>query len=464
MSNGKKRHVLKFSVDSLMSITAAVAVGLAVGLSPLPELEMWEVDMRWLQGLLCSGVALLVCELVRQVRLLARQCPSDVSENRAALIIALSQRLVLATLLSGLLILQLLLNRQVIEEIQRSDIWPVYPELWPSLMLTITILAAMRLLLESRDQKQISVTKALVTGSIVFAGGVGIAIFILTDRHELVATTHFATNAIEIRSPIDMQRPGLFPSHSAEGFRSFWLSTTAAIGMVLATGLLWLHVTVKQPLLQIVIRATFLLLISCAGIYVYWFVSHEFPRISPDIASVGTSRIWSDTVAWSLLLIGLAVTIGLQLARKRQRISDRAVKLPSISVTGKLAVYMICFASGVQANVRLCQYAINETPRSLLWFFLWCLPHSSWGDWQNYIGTLGEAILQPEVLLAMMLFVSTLSLAWQTIRKPNAEPSLQPIAGKQVLCYTLASLALLVVAIPTLAIFGFCYWLGPLVW
>ncbi|NOZ38991.1 MAG: hypothetical protein GXP24_02040 [Planctomycetes bacterium] len=447
----------------MLIITAAVAVGLAVSLSPLPDLETWEADMRWLQGLLCSGVVLLVCELVRQVLLLGHQWRSAEPETKAALIIALFQRLVLTMLLSGLLILQLLLRRRVIEEVQRTE-WTVYPELWPSLMLTISILAAIRILLVNREQQNISATRACITGSIIFTGLIGIAIFIFTVRFEHVAMAHFATNMVEMRSPIELQRTGFFPNHAAEGFRTFWLSAAAAIGMLLATGLLWLDVTVKQPLLRIVIRATFLLLLSCAAVYVYWFANYEFPRISPDIASVGSSRMWSDTVAWPVLLIGLATTFGLQLAFKRQGISDKVVELPSISAKGKLAVYLIAIASGVEANIRLCQFAVDETPRSLLSFFLWFLPRSWWSSWGNYIGTLGEAILQPEALLVMMLFVSTMSLVWQAIRNPNAEPSLQPVAGKQVLCYTLASLALLVVAIPTLAIFGFCYWLGPLVW
>ncbi|MEM8947139.1 MAG: hypothetical protein AAGD11_18340, partial [Planctomycetota bacterium] len=458
---GRNCCVLKFSVGSLLSMTAASAIGLAVSLSPLPELEMWEVDMRWLQGLMCSGVALLVCELVRQVHLLGRQCRSAESETRDALIIALIQRLVLLLLLSGLLVLQLLTARRVIEEVHRTE-WHVYPELWPSLMLTISILAAMRLLLVSRNQQDISATRAFITGLIVFTGLIIIGFFIFTDRFEHVAMAHYATNEVEINTPIAMQRTGFFPHHAAEGFLTFWLSATAAIGVVIATWLLWSHVSMIQPLLRVVSKATFILLMFCIAAFVYWFTNYEFSRISPDIASVGTSQIWPDTVAWPLLLIGLAIAMGLQLARKRQRINDNVVRLPRITATGKLAAFMICIAAGVQANVLLCQYAVNETPRSLLSFLLWFLPHSSWSTWENYIYTLGEAMLQPEVLLALMLFVSTLSLNWQTIRKSSEEPSVQLVEGKHVLCYTLRSLVLLLVAIPTFAIFGFCYWLGPL--
>lgn len=462
MPTDKKHHTLRFSVGSLLSITAALAVGLAVGLSPLPDPEVWEADMRWLQGLLCSGVVLLACELFRQVLLLGRQCRSAESETKTALVIAVFQRLALAMLLSGLLILQLLLSRRAIEVVQRTERY-VYPELWPSLMLTVTILGAIRILLHSRDHQSISATKSFVTGSIIYVGLIGIAIFIFSNLFEHVAMGHFAMNSLEINNPINLQRTGFYPHHTAEGFRTFWLSAIAALGIVLIAGLLWLHTTVKKPLLRIFNCATFLMLITCEGVYVYWFVGHELPRISPDVASAGTSQIWSDTVALAVLLFGLATSIGLQLSRKRQRISGRVVKLPSISAKGKLAVYMICFATGVHANVLLCQYSITDTPRSLLSFLAWFLPLPGWLSWENYIGTLGEAILQSEVLLTMMLFVSALSLAWQTVRKPNAEPLLQPVAGMHVLCYSLASLALLVVAVPAFAIFGFCYWLGPLV-
>ncbi|MDC0936824.1 hypothetical protein OAS39_11100 [Pirellulales bacterium] len=454
---------LRFTVASLLVVTAALAVTLAIGLSPPPDLEPWETDMRWQQALLCGGGVLVICELVRQSSVLLRQSAVVDSQIKFPVHVAMAIRLILAFLVAAAVTSRVLVKPAAAAEFVRGEMSHVYIEFWPDLMMTISILLAVRTLLIPRCEIRVTSTRKLLSGSIIIASLLAILLFMVTDRAQLVALVHFATDGVEKWQAVGLQRAGKFPSHIHEGFRTFWMSTSAALTIVLAAGLLCVHAAVQRPWIRTLASISFFLLLLIAVMHCCWFVWQEFPRVSPDLASVATPRLWSDSITGMMLLIGLSALFGWKLARRRVLDHSVLVNLPTTPPTGVLAVCVLAVASGWQANVLLCRWTVDHSPNSLLSFFFWYLPLRSWSNWQNFIGTFAAAILQPELLLTLILFTSTLILLRQTARRPIGAATFHPVRARHMVGYSLAALALMVVALPSLAVFSFCYWLGPFV-
>ena len=454
---------LRFTVANLLAVTVALAVTSAIGFSPAPDLEPWEADMRWQQALLCGGGMLVICELVRQSLLLIRQSAVVDSQLKFPIHLAIASRLILAFLVAIAAISRVLITPAAAAEFVRGEFSHVYIEFWPDLIMTISMLLAVRTLLIPRSEIRVTRTRRILGGTLIFAGLLAILLFMVTDRAQLVALVHFATDGVEKWQAVGLQRAGRFPNHIQEGFRTFWMSTSVALTVVLAAGFLCVHAAAQRPWIRTLASISFLLSLLIAVIYCSWFAWQELPRISPDLASVATPRLWSDSITGILLLIGLSALFGWKLARKCTTDHGVLVKLPTTSPTRILAVCMVTVASGWQANVLLCQWTVNNSPNSLLLFFFWYLPLRSWSNWQNFIGTFAEAILQPEMLLTLILFTSTLTLLWQTTRRPTGAATLHPVRARHMVGYSLAALALMVVALPSLAVFSFCYWLGPFV-
>lgn len=452
---------MKFRVASLLVVTAALAVTLAIGLSPLPELAPWEVDMRWQQALLCGGAVLLIYELARQAMLLSRENEVAGPPFKFAFLAAVAIRLLLASLVAAAIAARLLVSRGMNTQIDRVD-WPnVYVEIWPDLMMTISMLFAVRTLLVPRGEINGSPIRKLLSGSVIIVGSLSILCFMLSDRAENAALAHYATNTVERGHPISLQRAAVFPNHLQEGFQAFWMSATVALAMLFAAGLLCIHAATILPWLRTLASIALPPILLIAGTYCWWFACKEFPRISPDLASVDTPRSWSDTLTGIVLLVGLTALLGWRLAQTQVKKQGILLNLPPASSTKTLAVCLVTVASGWQANVLLCQWTIEDSPRSLLSFLFWFLPWPGWISWQNYVYTFTEAILQPEVLLTLMLFVSTLSLLSKTVRQPSTSVALHPVDVTHLSAYSLAAFALMIVFVPSLAIFSFCYWLSP---
>ncbi len=456
MPGEKKWRIPQFTVANLLVLTAAVAVGFAVSQSPPPDEStgwsaVYSADMRIPEGFVCTGGVLLIYELVRQTKLLSPRRRRIRPELRFSLQFAVSLRVFFAVGISGLLVLRLLLNRRILIQPDHEDFLNVYGDLWPDLLLEIALIAAIRLILVKRQTPARSPGSKWLINVIMSVGLVGSGIYILTDRTLVPALVHFATDGVEKSHSIEFQRLGVFPHHLAEGFRSYWYATIAA-GLVLSAACFLLVESQASRLwLKLSSRVAFASCVICSGVYAWWFALCDFPRISPDLANAGTASLWMDTLAGLFLLVGVAVALGYQLARTRVKDVVMDERLPVNSGLVAVGACAIAVAAG--------------------WDWLWFLRESisftfwSFGqsEWVNTLGNFGQLFLYPEAMLPFALIISAFSLFWHAIRQPDSAQLLQPVAGRHFVGYTLASIALLIVAIPTFAAFGFCYWLGPLV-
>lgn len=69
--------------------------------------------------------------------------------------------------------------------------------------------------------------------------------------------------------------------------------------------------------------------------------------------------------------------------------------------------------------------------------------------------------LDPEKMLLLAMLFATLEVAWRWFRRGAPEIVIQPIETRRVFWTWLGLVALVIVGVPVIAAFGFCWWLGP---
>jgi len=449
----------RLTIAGLLLVTFAVAVGFSVSVVPASNngngfLAIYIADRRWLQGLQATGGILLSFELLRQALVLLRERLTALPKARLAIWTAVVVRAVLAAIVSAMLIVLMLTNREILSEPNHSDFLQVWTTLWPDLLLVASLLAAIRLMLvKHTDSEQHISGKSslpqLAIQAFVLLGIAIIAAYIFIDRLTLTLLVHIAMDGIEKSQSLWKHRPETYPNHMAEGYWSFWCSVGALSAVVLASSTLFMDSRTTQPRRRAMGRIAFSILILCIGSYAYWFTKSEFPRLSPDFASVGSARLLTDTLAGALLWLGIGVWLGIALARRRGSQIALNAKPPTNSSLAALSAILILVAQ---------TWGVVESIRSSI-----SLPIIELIGLLDYMEILAQFMLMPETLLSLLLMCSALTLLWQAYRGRNEPQPLTPIRGGDLVWYTLASFALLAVAVPTFAAFGFCFWLGPFV-
>lgn len=454
----------RFTVTGLLFVTFATAVGFAVSAAPRLSGEDpngfsafggYMADKRWVQGMQATAGVLLCYELVRQALLLLRLTISRTSSAWFATRLSAATRVVLAGLIGVTLAVRVLINRQLITSPDNPDVLQVWTQLWPDFLQVAAMLAAVRILLADLPQGIKPATshrswQHFALGAAVVLGVATIAAYVIIDRLSVSALVHMAVDGIEKSQAIWKHRPGTYPNHLSEGYRSFWCSVAATIAVLIATCLLLLDLRAGASRRQAIVRTTYLMVVLGIATYVCWFNTSEFPRLSPDLASVGSARLWTDTVAGVLLWLGLGAWIGTVLAHMRGHDVHLDIKPAELSIFAVLAAIIIA-VSQIGSLV--------ETARELLSITrLFTQP-----TLVEVLGTLGTLLVWPETLVPLVLLVSTLALLWQIFRRRNEPRYVRHVRVSDWLWYTTASLVLLAVAVPTLAAFGFCFWLGPFI-
>lgn len=450
----------RLTVAGLLLVTLAVAVGFSVSVVPASNngngfLAIYIADRRWLQGLQATGGILLCYELLIQARSLWRRRASSDSNERLSIWLAATVRFLLAIIIGMSLLVRLLINRQVIAQAKNADLLQVWTILWPDFLLVVASLVAIRLMLVSRPKERNAIVKKspwryFTIQALVVLGASIIAMYIIIDRLTVSVLVHIAMDGVEKSQALWKQRHGTYPNHLIENYWSFRCSVSALVAVIAAGGVLFNDAHMSATKQRIGKRALFLVLLLCISGFLGWFASSEFPRMSPDLASVGSARSWSDTVVGLMLWLGIGIWMGIFLTKRRTQNTVLSVKPPAYSSFGVLAAAMIAIAQS---------WSLVETFRELLSF----TPLFGTQTIRDILETLANLLVWPEMLVPFVLLISSLAFLWQAYRGRTEPRPLPSIRATDLAWYTFASLALLAVAVPTFAAFGFCFWLGPFV-
>ncbi|QDU55606.1 hypothetical protein [Aeoliella mucimassa] len=430
----------KFSLGQLLWITVAVAAGLAVG-RPLNASD--EVSLRWFPACEATGALLMVFAMVGHLRSLVRiEQPTSRPLNFARW-----NRFVACLCMTFgiciLLILSILFERAILEKPRGEESLMVWTPLWPDTLWIFCSLASVRLFLcpPNRDRRagRLSRTINLLTiGTGLIFGG-----FVLVNRSNLTMLVHVAINHIESYEPLWLQREGAFPHHQLEGYFSFWAATIAAM-VVVATALILVRESRRiDPSKQSTARWLFVAgLLALAG-FDLWFHYCEFPRINPDMASVGTARLASDTLAGILMLVGLVWWLATSSAAQISSPEQLDVPKDARSLLLLLGSGFVAVAS-LRAFVDV---ALRYEPASLA----------------EVLEMYSDMLMLSEFSTALLVTISALALGWQILRHPEKPLLVRPIDPRRFTYYFCAWGALVIVGIPVLKAFSMCFWLGPLV-
>ncbi len=448
-----RKRAPSFSIGSLLLLTSAIAIGFAVSQSPsrgepIGWSSIYPADFRVPEGLACGGSLLVAVELLRQSWQLRQDLASSVDQVRFSILSAAVQRFAIAAAIFSLVLMRLLLNRKLIALPDMEEFIHVYGDLWPDLMFEIVLIVAIRMMLDRRNTTQ-SIQTQWMLNSIVAFGIVGVLAHLVIDRNFVPYLVHVAVEQIELHQPMKLQRLEVYPNHRVEEFWSFWQATIAAGMALLAVFILILAPNIKSTWGRCCVFSLLVTLVTGLAGYAKWFCSVELPRISPEMASAGLASRWVDRAAWALIVLGIAIWIGNISGARASDLSLWNTRLPKTSQLVILGVVPIALAS--------------------MWKWLWLLREAlnvpgvlhGWGTLVDAIRSVGVIMLYPEMMIPLVLVVSTCTLIWQALSDPNTSPPLVLVEGRQFALYSVAWLAVLLVGIPTLAIFGFCYWLGP---
>src|SRR5690606_271141 len=156
----------------------------------------------------------------------------------------------------------------------------------------ISALAALRLFLLPRKPAMLPGTKQTLVNSMVIAGGVLFALWMLTDQVVITTLVHIATHGVEVAQLGRWHREGVFPNPLQEGYYSFWMTAAGAMLVVAGVCTLLHDAKLTQYRWRWVGRAAFVVIVLLLGIHAWWFEVIEFPRLNPDMASVGAARLW----------------------------------------------------------------------------------------------------------------------------------------------------------------------------
>lgn len=450
-----RKHVPRFSIASLLLLTTAFALGFAVSQSPpLEQIRRWQyIDPAYRgfsQKFITTGSLLIAFEYLRQSWFLWILRDKVPSHERFSILWALFLRVGVSSAIFLLTLLRLLLNQDILIRVEDEGYNYIFGTLWPDIVLDLVLVVAVRMLLVKRDVIQ-SVGIRCFRNAVVIVGLIGALTYIVTERALVLAFVHIAVDSVESSHGTAFQRPGVYPNHASEGFQSFWQAATAAAAVLGAVFVLLWCTQSHKVLVQCVLCAAFLGLLASVASYVHWFAAQEYHRISPELADVGLASQWGKVQAGLLLSVGIALYLATRSAARATKRPLLVNRLPHASVLAIVGALVIAMASG---SYWFGMFRDSLSGAAFLY---------GSGTLQATIRSIGSSLLYPEHMIPLALFISATSLVWQMFRDPQAAPKLLPLEPWRLTGYTIAWLLLILVAIPTFAIFGFCYWIGPCV-
>jgi hypothetical protein len=265
---------------------------------------------------------------------------------------------------------------------------------------------------------------------------------------------HLAAAGIEKSRALRLQRPGSYPSSLVEGWWNLKLAAVASVLLLVASVSLFAAILFRmRNRNRAFCLLLFLLSIFSVATYVSWFYGTELHRLSPDIASELGPREPRDWLAAFVLVSTVTAAGSVRLCQG----NSEAESQPADS----------SFQTGTIILLAIVPLVILAFGPLALEFVKFMVEKLQMGMVPSYIPrALSEEVLShwfenPERLLQLGTSVLALQITWRWWRRGAPEIVIQPIEPQRVFWAWLGLTALVIVAVPVLAAFGFSWWLGP---
>jgi hypothetical protein len=435
-------HLPKFSLADVLLLTTAAAGALAVS----GEADSWS-GLHVDQFFLFLGLFLCCGQLALHAVAMKRE--STVSSSHTLhLRLALLTRWLVVVLSVSVGVIALLANRErITTDAFSEDAFNLVLDLWSEIipfalaMVAISLLMVPPLPRGGRHPVIRWGTTLIVASSLI-----GYGLVILWERWTIGFLVHAATNGVELAQRGHLHRPGVFPNHVVEGYVSFW-KTTAAAALWLVAAIVLIATPVRGSPWYRWGRFGFMLIavIVVAG-FDLWYYRVEFPRLSPDLATVNFCVSRWGAAGFAFLVVGLAHYGGMLVTRDPalQSVDNEPLALrrsPLLFLGGLSLVVGILVALGTMLR-DLAQW-LSGGPLQFL------------ADFLVYLA------VAPEFFLFLLLLPCVFKLLWQSFVRREITLILKPVQLTDYLCQFTLALALLLVGIPCLRALGFAMWIGP---
>ncbi|WP_428305295.1 hypothetical protein [Lacipirellula sp.] len=319
----------------------------------------------------------------------------------------------------------------------------IYEDLLTDIVWKIAVLIAMADA-SIRAAQKVRPRRRLIVETLVWAGCIGIAIYIATNGTLIAFLVHVGCRGVDAADATIYNRYGI-PAISDEWRILLAMSVAAACAIAALVTLSAVMSTsgLKQALHPRVLGIVGLLLsASGAGI---WFYSGMLSQFSPDIHSVSFEPNWWECLGGAILA-ALLVTYSIyrfwhasSWRSSAEAISQTSLNLPPVAEGWPVLLLLLGVA--LIAAVQIVNDFIDfDAPLENIGFI------AAWPS--NYF------------TLAMLFFsLNLLRLRWQG-KAPGPLP-IVPLQTREFAGAWLLLAAIVAVAIPTFAAFSFSFWLGP---
>lgn len=445
-SSMRSGFVPRFRLSTLFILFACVAIGLVITRDLL--------DAIW-----PAIEAAMVIGLLQQVRELVRwrlQTGSQPTEIQFAKTFAILWRIGVAAAMTFFLAINLSGWSVPFLFPDRKDLFFYEPTTIVADLLPIIVLAnSVR-----RWRPSVAVGSSRQVGWSIAAGVLLlIAACNVIDVRLVDYLVHRATAGIEASITPRFQRPGVYPDHASEGFRSFWITFAAASMVPLGAALLIRASNRWKTTYGKLLAVAFVLCLAVQLFYCIWFYASDYPRVSPDLAGVGFAAQRSDLFAAAVLVAVLATPTAYFLvvrSGERSVVSNNlAVDLDSRSIHETAPILIIL---GVGGAVNLVMSLVSTLGNILF-------PVMSTSHLNPWMQLWMKSSLIASPLLLLLIIPSLLALQlcyYRWKRRRECVPwELPALAGAAFAWNWLAVAAAIAIGAPTLAAFGFMFWLGP---
>jgi hypothetical protein len=453
ISSGQKRRQISLRTIFLWMFCAAVGLTASYGpimyrqRHPPAKSDIPPPSIEWTQVALWSAAAAIAVGLARQAIAIAswrRQRPAFGSELKFAIRFEVAWRAAIAILLACIIAIRTLAGLHFVE--LPEDQAFLGADVITDFLLWLLLLLVMRAGINQARRSRTSGSERRVIAVCIWIGMVLFGAYVLIHSSFIAYLVHLGCRGVDAalrytgnRYPLWTERAESFYVVRVFGVVAGWLVGTALVLRFLAASGRTSFSRGASAILGTV-------LVAAAAVFVWWFVFHEFHRISPDLADAGLASNWYQRIGGAVLVVVMAGIGAGRISRIRGN-SQRVLASASLAlplVVESWPVVMLLVAEFVYLVVRAVIGFIDTEAMVFDW------------DVLPYI------LESPTVAFMAALFFFSIWLIVLRWRRLIPQPLvIQPMSGGAFAAAFATLLISMAIGIPLLAIFSFSFWLGP---
>ena len=453
------KSTYRISLSQAFLLLACFSVGLVANIGPTTQLlgeNFLDTFTRFLglvQGLTFTmGAVAILPMLWKQasaMKQLLRGSDDSIANCHFSLYFALVWRIAVSVVLAICLSVDVLASQQAFSLPQTyffaaSVGW--YPLVYTKYVCIIVALGA------CLDQfRAPAPIRARSVGRVIleWLSSVVLALLVLPRGLMILLLVYLALHGVEAAQPAAYHRPGASPNFHTEGYWLFWLALAEVLSLAVATAL-WTMTVARHnqsKAIKYSVRAIALIAFSFPALFSCWYFMEGLPVISPDFSAGGLESRWWHW-AEAAILLAFLIPAG------TYRVISTTATVVGLNIAEHLAE-STSFLMTTMTKLLALSGAMG--------FILFPIDLLRLGEtYSEYVDILGYCLTDVEGYLPLAVYLLSFQLLWKLRRSGKQPVRLRAIEAKSFFATCLVLAILIVVGIPTIAAYSFCFWLGPL--